>query len=171
MTTAKGISNAPWTPEEVQSLNEYQECGRFHPYMCKCEPSKPMVATANGWECRNHPQAGEDQSWELPFCHPNQTSAHDCLQQFQRWGPDSASELEPLQLRVHNKYIELGRSGEAFDPTNERHIELACSYANLGLPFSSLEVAIAYVVDRFGVSPEAAARYVVEPETGWRTMI
>jgi hypothetical protein len=59
----EGINNAPWTPEEVRSLNGYQECNRFHPYTCKCEPAMPLVATVDGWECRNHPQPGEDQSW------------------------------------------------------------------------------------------------------------
>lgn len=28
------MTTAPWTPEEVRSLNDYQRCGWLHPFTC-----------------------------------------------------------------------------------------------------------------------------------------
>lgn len=41
---------APWTAEEVKSLNEFQQCDAWHPFTCgKCRAN--LVATALGWRC------------------------------------------------------------------------------------------------------------------------
>ena len=41
---------APWTEDQVNSANEFQKAGIFHPYTCgKCRDD--LVATPEGWKC------------------------------------------------------------------------------------------------------------------------
>lgn len=48
--TQPGQIKAPWTEEQVQRLNEWQQDSRFHPFTCgKC--GKVLTATPNGWIC------------------------------------------------------------------------------------------------------------------------
>ena len=58
-------TETPWKQEYVDSLNEYQQKGQFHPYTCdrkanECEVNeKPrdyskdgiLIATKEGWVC------------------------------------------------------------------------------------------------------------------------
>jgi hypothetical protein len=37
---------APWTPEQVKALNEYQEAGYVHPFM---NDGVILIATPEGW--------------------------------------------------------------------------------------------------------------------------
>lgn len=37
---------APWTQDQVNSLNEYQDAGCFHPFT---HESKNLIATTDGW--------------------------------------------------------------------------------------------------------------------------
>jgi hypothetical protein len=58
---------AVWSDEQVQSLNDYQASGVFHPYTCgNPECRADLLATPNGWVC---PTAGcgYTQDWCLPF--------------------------------------------------------------------------------------------------------
>jgi hypothetical protein len=41
---------APWTPEQVEALNAYQQLGMFHPFTCGTQ-STSLVATEAGWIC------------------------------------------------------------------------------------------------------------------------
>jgi len=40
----------PWTEEQVKSLNEFQHCGYWHPYIC-ANCSSILVAIESGWIC------------------------------------------------------------------------------------------------------------------------
>lgn len=46
-----------WTPEQVASLNGFQQCGRFHPFTCPLEHvdgprvERDLVASRDGWRC------------------------------------------------------------------------------------------------------------------------
>ncbi|GAA3590896.1 hypothetical protein [Streptomyces osmaniensis] len=45
---------APWTPEQVTALNEFQQRGGIHPFTCGGDhaPGSPLlVAYADGWRC------------------------------------------------------------------------------------------------------------------------
>ncbi|MFJ3200968.1 hypothetical protein [Streptomyces sp. NPDC086989] len=57
---------APWTSEQVQALNDYQERGDMHPYTCGAlHPSgrSPVLdATHSGWVCPD-PACGYTQDW------------------------------------------------------------------------------------------------------------
>lgn len=53
---------APWTPEQVDSLNAYQTSGAFHPYTCVTHSDEPLVATPAGWTC---PCCSYRQDWAL----------------------------------------------------------------------------------------------------------
>lgn len=49
---------APFTPEQVEILNRYQERGDLHPYTCPNWHGEPavrrnLVATESGWICRH----------------------------------------------------------------------------------------------------------------------
>lgn len=55
--------HAPWTDEQVERLNQYQQAGRFHPYTCPGRdddadddaddcPDRNLIATTDGWVCQ-----------------------------------------------------------------------------------------------------------------------
>ena len=45
------VVRAPWTQDQVDSLNTYQASGAFHPYTCGRSGEHVLVATAGGWRC------------------------------------------------------------------------------------------------------------------------
>jgi hypothetical protein len=45
------IVRAPFTPEQVASLNAYQASNLFHPYTCLTSSHGPLIATEAGWHC------------------------------------------------------------------------------------------------------------------------
>jgi hypothetical protein len=62
-----------FTPDEVKSLNEYQQAGAFHPFTCGGDRTDEnhldgeglLVATEDGWIC--------------PYCDYKQGWAHDFM--------------------------------------------------------------------------------------------
>ncbi len=40
---------APWTEEQVETLQKYQENSCVHPYTCEC--GELLVPTTDEWEC------------------------------------------------------------------------------------------------------------------------
>jgi hypothetical protein len=86
-TTRKGVDGkltAPFTRDEVWSLNAYQDAQIFHPYTCpNCDilrwgSNMRLVATALGWVCRNTRENG---------CQYVQYWAHDWTADW-RWKQD-----------------------------------------------------------------------------------
>lgn len=79
---------APWTTEQVEALNEWQQLGRVHPFTCP--NSHPLVATPDGWVC-------------IP-CAYMQDWAHDFMCDKAKhptsFDVDIASFTEPLQERI-----------------------------------------------------------------------
>ena len=44
----------PWTPEQVESLNLYQQDKRMHPFICRAASQHgktKLIATVDGWKC------------------------------------------------------------------------------------------------------------------------
>lgn len=57
------IIEAPWTAQQVDALNSYQESGAFHPYTCGNCRNSLLVAGPEGWNC---PQCNRwQQRWAL----------------------------------------------------------------------------------------------------------
>lgn len=59
------LNKAPWTDEQVKSLNKYQQCSWVHPFTCggkNCR--RVLVATPNGWIC---PKCDYKQDWAHEF--------------------------------------------------------------------------------------------------------
>lgn len=58
---------APFTPEQVTNLNEYQSSGLMHPFTCADRDDHNgvdiLIATESGWHC--------------PFCDYTQSWAHE----------------------------------------------------------------------------------------------
>lgn len=55
----------PFTPEQVEALNKYQEEGRFHPFTCGNDSRhRNLVATTDGWKCLD---CGYTQDWAHGF--------------------------------------------------------------------------------------------------------
>ena len=46
---------APWSEDQVTSLNAFQNSGAFHAYTCRAGGAEhaPLVATTLGWRCEN----------------------------------------------------------------------------------------------------------------------
>lgn len=61
--------HAPWTAEQVASLNDYQQSGVFHEFTCGNElcpaDQAALVAAEDGWRC--------------PSCTYSQDWAHDMM--------------------------------------------------------------------------------------------
>lgn len=53
---------APFTEDEIASLNEYQDSGYMHPFTCVCGGHTNLVATKDGWICN---KCAYKQNW----CH------------------------------------------------------------------------------------------------------
>lgn len=73
----------PWTEDQVNSLNAYQDRGHFHPFTCGNNSDHILIATQDGWVC--------------PKCEPNlicQTWCHGFMADWS-W-KKSAEELETL---------------------------------------------------------------------------
>ena len=59
---------APWTDEQVDKLNRYQQLGNFHEFTClnsHGDLSRTLIATRDGWIC--------------PNCDYKQTWAHSAM--------------------------------------------------------------------------------------------
>lgn len=57
--------NSPFTDEQVQRLNEYQNQGVFHPFTCgNMSCREILAATNNGWVC---PKCDYTQNWAHEF--------------------------------------------------------------------------------------------------------
>lgn len=64
-TEPRPVLEAPWTPEQVQALNDYQNEGWMHPFSCPRGHGN-LVATVEGWICRP-PACDYTQNWAHPF--------------------------------------------------------------------------------------------------------
>ncbi len=54
---------APFTEDQVKSLNEYQPSGVFHPFTCGGKNCRnDLVATEAGWKCPD-PNCDYTQDW------------------------------------------------------------------------------------------------------------
>ena len=54
---------APFTPQQVEALNKYQNCGIWHPFTCgNCR--NVLTATEKGWICS---QCDYTQDWAHDF--------------------------------------------------------------------------------------------------------
>lgn len=62
-----GTMKAPWTPEQIASLNDFQDSGCFHPYTCF--DGHDLVATESGWTCPACEAEGKKyhQDWCMDF--------------------------------------------------------------------------------------------------------
>jgi ubiquitin C-terminal hydrolase len=60
------LTHAPWTKEQVDKLNEFQQCGWVHPFTCANDHGEPkdLVAREDGWHC---PQCTYHQTWAHAF--------------------------------------------------------------------------------------------------------
>ena len=59
------IVMAPWTEEQTECLNNYQNAGVVHPFTCpNDECGDVLVAKKSGWLC---PSCGRTQNWAHEF--------------------------------------------------------------------------------------------------------
>lgn len=62
------LCHAPWTEDQIASLNGYQECGMVHPFTGERGPNGEetiLIATRDGWvEKEGGPVV---QTWAHPF--------------------------------------------------------------------------------------------------------
>ncbi|MFI9244190.1 hypothetical protein ACIGXF_16730 [Streptomyces sp. NPDC053086] len=66
--TARTI-RAPWTPEQVTALNNFQQYGGMHPFTCgndQHDVSVVLMAHRDGWHCSD-PACGYRQDWAHAF--------------------------------------------------------------------------------------------------------
>ena len=48
------MKKAPFTQQEVDSLNNWQKLGYVHPFTCGNDSShRPLLATTDGWICQD----------------------------------------------------------------------------------------------------------------------
>ena len=57
--------DAPFSEDQVRSLNEYQKSGVFHEFTCGTDNCREiLIAEKDGWRC---PVCGYRQYWAHPF--------------------------------------------------------------------------------------------------------
>lgn len=61
------VSESPWTPEEVDHINAWQDCEYVHPYTCPCDHPETddevlLAADETGLHCPE-PSCEYEQSW------------------------------------------------------------------------------------------------------------
>lgn len=103
---------APFTDEEVSALNAYQKKGDEHPFTCKCGDHTLLIATNDGWICKN---CAYTQKWAWEWMCNRVTGT------FKRQGFTSIDEKDPVkrlrnleQKRIHicENIIELIDKGQ-----------------------------------------------------------
>lgn len=60
------VVRAPWTPSQVESLNQFQRARNFHPFThtrSEGGEEEVLVATMDGWVCTEHPDYEQDWAW------------------------------------------------------------------------------------------------------------
>jgi hypothetical protein len=79
---------APWTPEQVAALNQFQREGGMHPFTC--------VDQGGPWHARNVPLEATASGWECPslHCHYRQDWAHAFMADPNAW-PKPFADLRP----------------------------------------------------------------------------
>lgn len=88
--TNSGIVRAPFTPEQVERLNKWQQCGVVHPFTCgNPDCRSDLVATPDGWKC--------------PNCNYIQDWAHAFMANGGSW-EQWADEWNDLMRRSHEKF-------------------------------------------------------------------
>lgn len=103
---------APFTDAEVSALNAYQESGDGHPLTCMCGDHIPLIATNDGWVCKN---CAYTQNWAVAWM------CYHVTVTFKRQGFTSIDEKDPVkrlrnleQKRIHicENIIELIDKGQ-----------------------------------------------------------
>jgi len=65
---ADDIIFAPWTTDQVDALNAYQQQEDMHPYVCGTHACRAVLtARDDGWHC---PKCDYQQTWAHTFIHP-----------------------------------------------------------------------------------------------------
>jgi len=60
------LIDAPFTPEQVHNLNEFQRYAGLHPFTCHSSEHGSLIATCKGWICRNA-ECDYEQKWAHDF--------------------------------------------------------------------------------------------------------
>jgi hypothetical protein len=60
---------APWTQDQIDSLNKYQESRAFHPFTGRNDLAPDgeediLIATTGGWNSQYDPSYQQDWAWE-----------------------------------------------------------------------------------------------------------
>ena len=75
------MTQAPWTPEQVEALNKWQREGPFHPFTCGGD--RGDEAHRKYAEQNNDPDFGllvaTPEGWKCPVCDYKQDWAHDFM--------------------------------------------------------------------------------------------
>ena len=61
------VARAPFTVEQVDSLNAFQASNVFHPFTHSRDEDgneEVLVAQEDGWHCPNHPEYEQDWAWD-----------------------------------------------------------------------------------------------------------
>lgn len=87
----KGIVKYEFNKDQIDSLNDYQKSGNFHPFTCKNHGDENhgkndyLVATASGWIC--------------PYCEYKQDWAHSFMADYS-WDMPKAEQSKHVRVGV-----------------------------------------------------------------------
>ena len=56
---------APWSPEQIKNLTEYQKIQPLHPFTCGCSGDVILTPTTDGWVCPKG--CGYVQDWAYDY--------------------------------------------------------------------------------------------------------
>ena len=94
---------APWSPDQVEALNNYQQRGRMHPFTCACNGSLILTATPAGWVCPV--SCGYTQDWAWAWMAEPQEKAGALAGDEDLDAPLSPEEEAKLAKRLPAEYL------------------------------------------------------------------
>lgn len=106
---------APWTPEQVAALNEFQRRGQFHPFTCGGDhvPGSPvLVAREDGWHCSDPYGEG---------CAYRQNWAHSFMAAPEQWSVSLQERFQPVSQKPRQVSAEDFRERVVQNLTAEAH--------------------------------------------------
>lgn len=79
----EGVIHSPFTKEQVEKLNEYQEAGKFHPFTC-CSPDDISECTRRNKTGKTHEEnegilIAKEDGWVCPCGKYTQNWAHSFM--------------------------------------------------------------------------------------------
>lgn len=137
---------APFTPEQVEALNAWQQLGYVHEFTCGWEHTPSLVA-----EDKGRVLVADADGWACPTCSYTQDWAHDYMADKAQHPPHPAKAMLRYQLKTAE--IEAARKLIIEQEIAKRVAVVEKDEAKIGVFSTGEQLAVALVLDRQDLFP------------------